>query len=97
MRVLEPGEQLDFTLESVGVDPCRELRMQQLDHDRARQRNVFGQKHARHSTTAQLAFDAKGGAEGGRQLVDKVRHGLRRREVWRKMPGGRERRHSHAA
>jgi hypothetical protein len=69
VRMLQSCRELDFALEPLGVDSRCELREQHLEHDRAFERVVLGEKDARHSAAAQFSDDRVGGAERFLKLV----------------------------
>ena len=52
VRMLQPGRDLDFTLEAVGTNGCGHLRQDHLDGDFAIVFQIVGEIHRRHSAAA---------------------------------------------
>src|SRR5207253_5822729 len=89
---------LDLALEPFERDLRRGLRREHLDHDRAVERGLLGDEHARHPTAAEFALERIASAQGRLQLVAEIRRrqvslrSLRRYEVSassRSQDGGR--------
>ena len=74
VRVLEPGGELDFPLEPLGAHRRREFRMEHLEGDRAVVLDIARQKHGRHATAPELAFDLVATREGRPQAFNRCRH-----------------------
>ena len=57
VRMLQPGGELDFALESLSANGCREVRMQKFYCDAAIVPYVDGQVHRGHAATPELLLD----------------------------------------
>ena len=73
--VLQRGRQLDLAMEPLGVDPCGELRRQDLDHHAPAQLGLLGEEHTAHPTAAELPLQAVPPSEDGLQAVADVHKG----------------------
>ena len=67
--MLQPRCDLDLAAEAVDVHAGNQLGREQLDHDAATERCLFGHEHARHATAAELTLDGVRGAERGLELL----------------------------
>jgi hypothetical protein len=62
-------------MEPFGVEPRRELRWQDLDHDPTSEPRLLGDEDPAHPAAAQLAFDTVCRPESGLQTVADFGHG----------------------
>jgi hypothetical protein len=74
VRVLEPGCQLDLTLEAFGTQRGRQLGMEHLQGDRTLVANVLGQIDRSHAATAELALDPVSIRQATLKLLPQVSH-----------------------
>ena len=58
MRVIEPSRDLDLAMEAIGADVDGEMRMEDLDGDRAAVLQVVREIDRGHAATADLTLDA---------------------------------------
>ncbi len=70
--MLQPRGEQDLALEPFERDLRRGLRREDLDHDLATERGLFGDEHARHAATAEFALDRVAAAQGRLELVGQV-------------------------
>ena len=67
--MLEARRHLDFAVEPLDADACRELRREDFQRDGAAERDFVSHEHAGHPTAAKLSVEAVGFTEGSLDLV----------------------------
>src|SRR5687768_13211580 len=72
VRMLEAGGELRLAPEPLDAYHFADLRTQHLEHDLSPERFLGGDEYARHPSTAELAVDGVGAAEGCLELVAQV-------------------------
>ena len=69
VRLLEPRDELDFAREAFRGQFGGKFGMQHLYHDAAAERDLRGEKDARHAAAAEFALEPVGVAKGARELI----------------------------
>ena len=75
--VIQPGRNVDLTLEALEADTRGQVGMENLDRNRSTVLQILGQVHRRHAATTDLPLQVVAVAERGLEAILKIGHEVR--------------------